>query len=104
MRIKTLFTIINIQKFLNRLKLTLEFLLVVEQVIFHRIQNKFIDLKIRAEKELKILTSLKSNKQTVVYAGWVGYDDLGDGVLYQSYIKLFYSFCFIPYKSNLIYE
>ena len=104
MRIKTLFTIINIQKFLNRLKLTLEFLLVVEQVIFHRIQNKFIDLKIGAEKELKILTSLKSNKQTAAYAGWVGYDNLGDEVLYQSYIKLFHSFCFIHYISNSIVE
>ena len=82
MRTKTLFTIINIQKFLSRLKFTLEFLLVIEQVIFHRIQNKFIDLKIRAEKELKILTSLKSNKQTAAYAGWVGYDNLGDEVLY----------------------
>ena len=37
--------------------------------IFHRIQNKFIDLKIGAEKELKILTSLKSNKQTAAYTG-----------------------------------
>ncbi len=109
MRTKTLFIIINIQKFLNRLQLTLEFSLVVEQVMykkntFHRIQNKFIDLKIRAEKELKILTSLKSNKQTAAYAGWVGYDNLGDEVLYQSYIKLFRSFCFIPYKSNSIVE
>jgi hypothetical protein len=77
---------------------------VVEQVIFHRIQNKFIDLKIRAVKELKILTSLKSNKQTAAYAGWVGYDNLGDEVLYQSYIKLFHSFCFIPYISNSIVE
>jgi hypothetical protein len=82
---------------------------VVEQVmykknIFHRIQNKFIDLKIGAEKELKILTSLKFNKQTAAYAGWVGYDNLGDEVLYQSYIKLFHSFCFIPYKSNSIVE
>ena len=73
--------------------------------IFHRIQNKFIDLKIGAEKKLKILTSLKSNKQTAAYAGWVGYDNLGDEVLYQSYIKLFHSFCFIiPYISNSIVE
>jgi len=50
------------------------------------------------------MTSLKSNKQTVAYAGWVEYDDLGDRVLYQSYIKFFYSFCFIPYKSNSIVE
>jgi hypothetical protein len=72
--------------------------------IFHRIQNKFIDSKIGAEKKLKILTSLKSNKQTAAYAGWVGYDNLGDKVLYQFYIKLFHSFCFIPYISNSIVE
>lgn len=34
----------------------------------------------------------------------VGYDDLGDEVLYQFYIKLFHSFCFIPYISNSIVE
>jgi hypothetical protein len=73
--------------------------------IFHRIQNKFIDSKIGAEKKLKILTSLKSNKQKAAYAGWVGYDNLGYEVLYQSYIKLFHSFCFIiPYISNSIVE
>lgn len=32
--------------------------------IFNRNKNKFIDLK--------ILTSLKSNKQTTEYAGWIG--------------------------------
>ena len=56
------------------------------------------------KKELKILTSLKSNKQTTVYAGWVGYDNLGGEILYQSYIKLFHSFYFIPYESNSIVE
>jgi len=30
--------------------------------IFHSIKNKFIDLKIGAEKELKILSSLGFNK------------------------------------------
>jgi polysaccharide pyruvyl transferase WcaK-like protein len=61
-------------------------------------------LILKKKNELNIFRSIRSDKLKGAYIGWVGYDNLGDEILYQAHLKLFPPFDLLPYESNSLIE